>query len=179
VAERFIAAACKAAVLRGIGGSNPSRRTQALVVQRTARRVPDPQAAGSTPAGSTIGQAALVREGLMSWFDSRRKRHVAYLTGVGGSPQNCRSRFNPGTRLHFAGAHAMDKQPGRSGGVDGIEVRLNKGGGPHADYLGADETDSLGGLPEVGCLTGGSGPGLRCAACGLHRVDFCPSFEAA
>jgi hypothetical protein len=38
----------------GIGGSNPSRRTQALVVQRTARRNPDPQVAGSTPAGSAI-----------------------------------------------------------------------------------------------------------------------------
>src|SRR5215471_9708491 len=30
-------------------GSSPARPTRALVVQRTARRVPDPQAAGSTP----------------------------------------------------------------------------------------------------------------------------------
>jgi hypothetical protein len=31
------------------------------------------------------------------------KHHVAYLTGVGSSPQNCCSRFNPGTRLNLGG----------------------------------------------------------------------------
>jgi hypothetical protein len=44
-----------------------------------------------------------------AWFDSGRKHAVAYLTGVGGSSHNCRSRFDPGTRLNQGGgAHAMD-----------------------------------------------------------------------
>jgi hypothetical protein len=46
-----------------------------------------------------------------AWFESGRKHHVAYLTGVGGSPQNCRSRLDSGTRLNLGGgAHAMGRR---------------------------------------------------------------------
>src|ERR1700733_15117781 len=61
--------------LRAIGGSIPSRRTQALVVQRMAQRVPNPQVAGSTPAESAQEVArALGLASTPSWVCCHRFR---------------------------------------------------------------------------------------------------------
>lgn len=75
----------------GIGGANPSRRTQALMVQWTARVVPNHEAAGSSPAGSTA-RVSLVAGGALQ----RRQQRVRFPRvprSIG--PQHDGRRFPP------------------------------------------------------------------------------------
>src|ERR1700745_3079271 len=46
-----------------------------------------------------------------AWFESGRRHHVEYLTGVGGGPQNCRSRFDSRTRLNVGSVLTLWTDP--------------------------------------------------------------------
>ena len=81
VAERPIAAACKAVSLRGHGGSNPSAPTnQTGLAQLAERRPPKPKVRGSTPwSGASSSRRSQVVEGI--WLQTRRRKPASVRIG--------------------------------------------------------------------------------------------------
>ena len=124
VAERPIAAACKAVSLRGHGGSNPSAPTNiAGLAQLAERRPPKPKVRGSTPwSGASSSRRSQVVEG--NGLQSRRRMPASVRIGPSSpglvSSVDQSSRLLPGGSAvrvgHEAPVHFPDSADGRAPG---------------------------------------------------------------